>query len=265
VFQSTFTYEKISATNSGEVSMHYRTYEFEGRTQDIAAWAAEWNISEPLAYKRIYAYRRAKADGAKYSNFKRKRPHGFKQNRKPTPNGVTALLMPDEEWLPVRGWERFYRISNYGRVWSKHQYGRFVVGMSMDGGYRVVKLRDEDRRGHVAVHVMVLEAFVGPRPEGMEGCHNDGDPKNNRLGNLRWDTPAGNSADKKIHGTVPTTGATPVLTEDLVREIRTAKDMTVKQWTDRLGCSRQTIFSARVGFTWKHVDVPPVRKRICSP
>ncbi len=36
----------------------------------------------------------------------------------------------------------------------------------------------------------------------MEGCHNNGNPADNRLSNLRWDTPANNCADKRRHGTI---------------------------------------------------------------
>lgn len=52
------------------------------------------------------------------------------------------------------------------------------------------------------VHRLVLEAFVGPCPAGMECCHEDGDPGNNRLTNLRWDTHAGNMQDAVRHGTM---------------------------------------------------------------
>lgn len=51
------------------------------------------------------------------------------------------------------------------------------------------------------VHRLVLEAFVGPAPAGTEGCHNDGNPQNNALSNLRWDTHAENMLDQVRHGT----------------------------------------------------------------
>jgi len=52
------------------------------------------------------------------------------------------------------------------------------------------------------VHRLVLLAFKGPPPRsGMEGAHNNGVPGDNRLENLRWDTPKGNAADRVIHGT----------------------------------------------------------------
>ncbi len=50
---------------------------------------------------------------------------------------------------------------------------------------------------------IVLVAFVGPCPERMECCHNDGDETNNRLANLRWDTHSANLLDKRRHGTMP--------------------------------------------------------------
>ncbi|WP_341702630.1 HNH endonuclease [Ferrovibrio sp.] len=45
------------------------------------------------------------------------------------------------------------------------------------------------------VHQLVIEAFVGPRPDGLEVCHGNGIKDDNRLENLRYDTPAGNRAD----------------------------------------------------------------------
>jgi len=58
------------------------------------------------------------------------------------------------------------------------------------------------RQIKVSVSHVVLEAFVGPRLEGMEACHfPDRDPNNNAVSNLRWDTHAGNVMDQYIHGT----------------------------------------------------------------
>lgn len=116
------------------------------------------------------------------------------------PCGIQPEDTADEKWRPVPGWETFYCVSDLGRVWSMHQFGRFITGMEVRGGYRVIKLRDNHRIAHKAIHVLVLMAFRGPRPENYQGCHNDGQPRNNRLVNLRWDTVAANQADRKIHG-----------------------------------------------------------------
>jgi len=37
----------------------------------------------------------------------------------------------------------------------------------------------------------------------MFGCHGNGDPCDNRLANLRWDTPSSNSQDMLRHGNSP--------------------------------------------------------------
>jgi hypothetical protein len=63
-----------------------------------------------------------------------------------------------------------------------------------------VKLTAFVAKRHRAVHRLVLEAFVGPCPEGFEGCHFDGDPSNNAVKNLRWDTHLNNMKDIQRHG-----------------------------------------------------------------
>lgn len=69
---------------------------------------------------------------------------------------------------------------------------------------------------------LFLHPFIGPRPQKYHGCHNDGNPENNRLENLRWDTCKGNHADKKKHGTwqVGERNGFHKLTDDVVREIK---------------------------------------------
>lgn len=50
------------------------------------------------------------------------------------------------------------------------------------------------------VAALVLSAFVGPRPPGADACHNSGDPVDDRLENLRWDTRSENMLDVIRHG-----------------------------------------------------------------
>lgn len=50
------------------------------------------------------------------------------------------------------------------------------------------------------VHKLVMEAFGGPRPEGAQVCHADGNRLNNRLSNLRYGTAKDNAADRDWHG-----------------------------------------------------------------
>lgn len=99
-----------------------------------------------------------------------------------------------EIWKPCVGYAG-YEVSNLGNVRSEKQILSPATGSH---GYLQVQLR----RGNVrTVHSLVLEAFVGPRPKGMEACHSDGNKLNVNLENLRWDLPKGNAEDKRRHGT----------------------------------------------------------------
>jgi HNH endonuclease len=70
-------------------------------------------------------------------------------------------------------------------------------------GYLSVKFTQNGQRvlGRGYIHAEVLMAFVGPRPEGLDACHNDGHPQNNHVTNLRWDTRLANNRDILKHGT----------------------------------------------------------------
>lgn len=115
-----------------------------------------------------------------------------------------------ERWMPVVGFEGLYEVSDCGNVRSLDRLdrrSRRVNGVSMTPGdkgkteHLKVDLRSFGRRRSILVHRLVLEAFDGPCPEGMECRHLDGDPTNNRLANLRWGTRSENNLDRVAHGT----------------------------------------------------------------
>ncbi len=107
-----------------------------------------------------------------------------------------------------------YRVGNDGSVWSRwiqkvvggRVGSRSYIGVAWrrmrtppgNHGYLTVCLR-----GRVlTVHRLVLLAFVGECPAGMECRHIDGDRLNSNLSNLAWGTHAENDADKRRHGTM---------------------------------------------------------------
>ena len=67
-------------------------------------------------------------------------------------------------------------------------------------GYHRVSLIHNAKAKLVQIHVLVLTAFVSPRPNGMQCRHLDGCKSNNHVSNLAWGTPLENSADKILHG-----------------------------------------------------------------
>lgn len=95
---------------------------------------------------------------------------------------------------------KHYSITKNGRVYSHPRKGT-------SGGWKALRI-GEDRYVYVTltkkpepnrphrVHRLVLLAYVGPCPLGQEACHRNGDRADNRLSNLRWDTPASNCKDR---------------------------------------------------------------------
>jgi NUMOD4 motif len=96
--------------------------------------------------------------------------------------------MSDERWLPVVGWEGYYEVSDHGRVRRvprtvlrkdgvRRDYPQRLMSQSTQSlGYNVVHLKVGGRSATKHVYVVVLTAFIGDRPKGMVGCHNDGNP-----------------------------------------------------------------------------------------
>ena len=103
-----------------------------------------------------------------------------------------------EEWRVV-SWAPKYRVSNMGRV--RGSRGWILTPLIRNTYHAVNLFPTKDRSKMESIHVLVLQAFVGPRPAGFHGCHGDGDKSNNRLSNLRWATVKDNIADQKRHGT----------------------------------------------------------------
>lgn len=121
----------------------------------------------------------------------------------------------NEKWLPVVGQEGRYEVSDHGRVRSldrmvphgrlsglRRHKGRILKQGRKPAGYPTVSIPIDGAR-HVKVmyvHRLVLEAFVGPSPDGIVARHLDDNKENNHLGNLRWGTESENAHDKVRNG-----------------------------------------------------------------
>lgn len=108
-----------------------------------------------------------------------------------------------EIWKDVVGYEGRYRVSSRGRVESLGARARILKLTHDHNGYATVLLYKGSKatRKLVKVHTLVLTAFVGPRSEDQQCRHLDGNPSNNRLGNLKWGTILENAQDREAHGT----------------------------------------------------------------
>jgi hypothetical protein len=118
-----------------------------------------------------------------------------------------------ERWKPVCGYEGLYEVSNTGFVRSLTM--PVAVGRVARKNPKVLKARSRNDNGYLAVslygidgkastkfvHCLMAESFIGPRPEGFQCLHIDGNQNNLTVGNLRWGTPSENQQDRVKHGT----------------------------------------------------------------
>jgi len=156
-----------------------------------------------------------------------------------------------------------YQASSLGRVRTlkrKNGVGHIMTQFLTPNGYKIAKLNQK----MWFVHRLVLFAFVGPRPDGMQACHNDNDRQNNRADNLRWDTAKNNNADKRKHGTAQFGENNPSskFTDTQVMEIRrkyASTSATTRELMDEFGASQAAIASLVRGKTYKHLPI------LCRP
>ena len=110
-----------------------------------------------------------------------------------------------EIWKPVVGYEGHYEVSNYGDVASIKSCARRVLSkLKQRSGHLGVPLCLDGIKTRHRIHVLVAEAFIGPRPPGLEVRHLDGDPTDNRVSNLRYGTASDNRLDTYVHRARPT-------------------------------------------------------------
>ena len=126
------------------------------------------------------------------------------------------------------------------------------------GGYFVTSILAQAGRRYQAqpVHRLICEAFHGPSPADKPfALHNDGSKDNNVPDNLRWGSPAENTADRVLHGTeiLGEDHALAKLTEGDIRRIRSSP-LKQTELADIYGVRQCTISSIILRKTWKHVD-----------
>ena len=130
-----------------------------------------------------------------------------------------------EQWLPVVGYEGLYEVSSLGRIYSNRRKGADGRFLRPESGsvydYKYVNLCKGGVVSHVSVHTLVSQAFIGPRPDGLEVRHLDGRPANNVVSNLAYGTHSENQYDRVRHGTHHQTAKTHCLFGHPVDETNT--------------------------------------------
>ena len=168
-----------------------------------------------------------------------------------------------EEWRDILGYEGMYQISSIGRVKSvtrtyrSERYGT-AIDVAVPGrilmpfltaGYPSVKLSRDGRPTTHYCHRLVCEAWHGPRPDGCDVAHNDGEKSNNAPSNVRWATRQENAKDKVRHGTQPRGDDLwfTKISDAEVAAIRADEDSPSRVWAERLDVSASHVRNIRRG------------------
>ncbi len=125
-------------------------------------------------------------------------------------------------------------------------------------GYLRYKLQYGERQRSTPLHHIVLWAFVGPQPDGLEAAHLDGDKTNNAATNLRWVSHAENVSHQIGHGTRLNgeKNHNSKLTAGRVEAIRILADHQMKHRTiaGLFKINEETVGEITRGVTWSHLD-----------
>lgn len=181
-------------------------------------------------------------------------------------NAMRRFMDMEEIWAQIKGFEGIYEVSTLGRIKSLNRPRRVRGnGISMQkekilkqwkqGNYMYCDLRKPGIKQKARMHVVVLETFVCPRPNGMIACHNNGDPTDNRLCNLRWGTHEDNAKDKVLHGThqYGESCSKSKLTEAQAVAILES-NKTYAEIAKEYGVCKSTVTHIKTGRNWPHLQ-----------
>ena len=174
-----------------------------------------------------------------------------------------------EIWKTIPGYPG-YEISDHGQVRSYlksrgRNLGSFISTIPQRilkpcptyFGHLQVYLRRDGKTYRIFIHRLVLTAFIGPCPPGMEACHNDGKPSNNYPDNLRWDSHINNLRDREKHGTslVGQKNGLAKLTDSKIIQIRklASQGYTSKQLEEMFSVHRMHINGIIRRQYWAHI------------
>ena len=152
-----------------------------------------------------------------------------------------------------------YLVSDKGFVVSLKYNKRRSLSRQIDslGYYRVIICINGKPRTK-RIHTMVLETFVGPRPDELECRHLDGNSLNNNLSNLKWGTRKENSEDTQKHNgpRIGSNNPSVKLTDEMVIEIKQLLESGKKQaeLAAKYGVTISTISSINLKTSWRHIE-----------
>jgi hypothetical protein len=180
--------------------------------------------------------------------------------------------MQEEIWKDVVGYEYYFKVSESGKIFNKRS-GRELSTIVGKTGYRCFTTRLNGRQSKalvLKVHILVCEAFHGPRPNDIQiyALHWDDDKLNNHYNNLRWGSRSENAKDSVRNGKYSNNYQTgedvknSKLTEQAVLDILENfenilvgnKSRKIEHFMRKYNVSRSTVRGVLEGRRWRHIS-----------
>lgn len=173
-----------------------------------------------------------------------------------------------EEWRGIKDFP-WYEVSNMGHVRKiKHTCSHDTSSLfknltgTLRKGYRAIEFKVLGHAVWKSIHVLVLENFVGQRPEGYVAHHKDTDILNNKDANLEWVTYYENVHQAYIAGNLNQKGSKnngSILKEKevlAIKKLLSEKKLLHHEIGAMFGVARSTISQINNGLNWSHLEVP---------
>lgn len=184
-----------------------------------------------------------------------------------------------EIWKDIEDYERYYQVSNFGRIRSLTRvivdslnrsrtiYGRDITINELPNGYQSVTLSQDDCKETKLLHRLMAIAFI-PNPNNLPVINHKNHIRNdNRLENFEWCTQSENilySANNGRHcGNII---GTSVLNEDNIIKIFSlyANGMSQIKIGKIFGVKDNTINGVLQRKTWKHIIIDDSLLEACN-
>ncbi len=159
----------------------------------------------------------------------------------------------EELWKNIDGFPG-YQVSSFGNVRScRRGEWHIMKQVTRMDGYRTVRFCLARKIYTRPIHRLVAVAFYGPPQPRQEVLHEDDNPANNRLENLRWGTHAENMAQMSAKGRASLSECFAKLTREKVADIRSmlAAGNTLRKVAATFGVCHGTISNIKQGRKWK--------------
>lgn len=143
-----------------------------------------------------------------------------------------------------------------------YKRGHIVRSRPDKDGYLLITLSQAGKKVHCKMHQLVMRAFVGECPSGMEVNHINGNKADNRVENLEYTTHQRNAQHAvdvlKRERAKGSRAALSKLIESDVEQIKRllkAGNLSQRAIGALFGVRGNTICAINTGFTWKHVAI----------